>query len=122
MTAPLRLQILSDLRLEIERAVASENQEIYHYDVPVKAPVLCLLGDIGWTAQRELFSWLKKQLDKFEEVIFVSGNHGKLLTSTVVCRCVSDCQVAARTLLVFCRKLLLPKSRINQNVFCPDRV
>ncbi|KAI0785939.1 Ser/Thr protein phosphatase protein [Abortiporus biennis] len=71
----VQLQIVSDLHLEIERSPAPRGKEFYHFDVPVCAPHLALLGDIGWTLQDDLFSWLKVQLNLFETVFFVSGNH-----------------------------------------------
>ncbi|PBK75748.1 Ser/Thr protein phosphatase superfamily protein [Armillaria solidipes] len=66
-----RLQILSDLHLEVERP----DEPLYAYDFPVSAPNLALLGDIGWTRDDRLFDWLRAQLARFETVFFVCGNH-----------------------------------------------
>ncbi|KAK0235992.1 Ser/Thr protein phosphatase superfamily protein [Armillaria nabsnona] len=66
-----RLQILSDLHLEVERP----DEPLYAYDFPASAPNLALLGDIGWTRDDRLFNWLRAQLARFETVFFVCGNH-----------------------------------------------
>ena len=74
----MKIQILSDLHLEVERPAVVEGQEFYFYAIPVHAEHLALLGDIGWTIQDEMFEWLRSQLKLFKTVFFVSGNHGKL--------------------------------------------
>ena len=56
----MKVQILSDLHLEVERAGAIEGEEFYSYDIPVHADHLALLGDIGCTINDELFDWVKK--------------------------------------------------------------
>ncbi|OBZ71441.1 hypothetical protein A0H81_08769 [Grifola frondosa] len=71
----MRVQVLSDLHLEIERQGSAPGQEFYHYDIPVHADHLALLGDIGWTIDDRLFEWLRIQLRLFKTVYFVSGNH-----------------------------------------------
>lgn len=68
---PFRLQLLSDLHLEIERG----DTPLYTYDFPQTAPNLALLGDVGWTRDDRLFDWLDIQLARFERVFFVPGNH-----------------------------------------------
>ena len=75
----MKLQIISDLHLEVERPGAIEGQEFYNYEIPVQAECLALLGDIGYTFNDELFAWLEAQLRKFEIVFFVAGNHGEYL-------------------------------------------
>lgn len=76
----MQLQILSDLHLEIERPGSAPGQEVYYYDIPVRADHLALLGDIGWTVEPRLFIWLKDQLKLFKTIFFVSGNHGTPLS------------------------------------------
>ncbi|CAL1707210.1 unnamed protein product [Somion occarium] len=71
----MQVQILSDLHLEIERQGGAPGREFYHYDIPVRAEHLALLGDIGWTVDERLFQWLRDQLKLFKTVYFVSGNH-----------------------------------------------
>ncbi|KIY43830.1 Ser/Thr protein phosphatase superfamily protein [Fistulina hepatica ATCC 64428] len=71
-SAPLPVQILSDLHIEIER---SSESNLYTYDFPASAPNLALLGDIGWSCDDRLFNWLKGQLKRFERVFFLIGNH-----------------------------------------------
>lgn len=71
-----RIQILSDLHLEMERSGAKPGQEFYHYGVEPTAPVLALLGDIGCVVHDAYFAWLEAQLARYELVLFVPGNHG----------------------------------------------
>ncbi|KAL6238962.1 hypothetical protein BDW75DRAFT_227542 [Aspergillus navahoensis] len=61
-------QILSDLHLENPRAYDL-------FNIPPKAPYLALLGDIGIVKDDELFAFLTVQLQQFELVFFVLGNH-----------------------------------------------
>ncbi|KAF8638144.1 hypothetical protein AX17_002417 [Amanita inopinata Kibby_2008] len=68
-----RIQVLSDLHLEIERSLQPD--VLYQFPIPVRADLLALLGDIGWTRDERLFQWLKEQLTKFKIVFFVAGNH-----------------------------------------------
>ncbi|CCM00741.1 uncharacterized protein FIBRA_02781 [Fibroporia radiculosa] len=79
----MRIQIVSDLHLEIERQGSPAGQEFYFYDIPVKAEHLALLGDIGWSIDDRLFDWLRKQLELFKVVYFVSGNHEPYRSSIV---------------------------------------
>ncbi|RDW90107.1 Ser/Thr protein phosphatase superfamily [Aspergillus mulundensis] len=62
------LQILSDLHLENPRAYDL-------FDIPPRAPYLALLGDIGTVKDDELFTFLTSQLQKFDIVFFLLGNH-----------------------------------------------
>jgi hypothetical protein len=62
------LQILSDLHLENPRAYDL-------FDIPPTAPYLALLGDIGNVQDDGLFTFLEAQLQKFELVFFLLGNH-----------------------------------------------
>ncbi|GJE99490.1 metallophosphatase domain-containing protein [Phanerochaete sordida] len=71
----MQIQLLSDLHLERDRAHAEHSKESYHYDIPAAAPYLALLGDIGCTVHEELFDWLRAQLQRFEKVLYVAGNH-----------------------------------------------
>ena len=78
----MKVQILSDLHLEIERTGAKEGEQFYTYDIPARAEHLALLGDIGWTVNDGLFDWLREQLKVFKTVFFLSGNHGGLPINT----------------------------------------
>ncbi|GBE87486.1 Ser/Thr protein phosphatase protein [Sparassis latifolia] len=71
----MRIQILSDIHLEMERPGSAPGQEFYHYDIPVCAEHLALLGDIGWTVDERLFEWLRAQLRLFKTIYYVAGNH-----------------------------------------------
>ncbi|THH26372.1 hypothetical protein EUX98_g7813 [Antrodiella citrinella] len=71
----MRVQILSDIHLEIERSDSKPGEEFYCYDIPVHAEQLALLGDIGWTLEDRLLIWLTEQLKKFKTVFFLCGNH-----------------------------------------------
>ncbi|KAE8380661.1 acyl-CoA dehydrogenase/oxidase [Aspergillus bertholletiae] len=61
-------QILSDLHLE-----APEAYDLF--DIPARAPYLALLGDIGNVQDNGLFIFLEAQLQKFQIVLFLLGNH-----------------------------------------------
>ncbi|KAF8653548.1 hypothetical protein AX16_003911 [Volvariella volvacea WC 439] len=71
----LRIQLLSDLHLEIERFPREDSDDLYKYSFPAKAKMLALLGDIGWTRDDRLFEWIRIQLTKFKTIFFVRGNH-----------------------------------------------
>ncbi|KAL4956769.1 acyl-CoA dehydrogenase/oxidase [Aspergillus filifer] len=62
------LQIVSDLHLENPRAY-----DLFH--ISRRAPYLALLGDIGTVKDDELFTFLEAQLQIFELVFFLLGNH-----------------------------------------------
>lgn len=64
-------QIMSDLHLETPKSRPSYGE--FTFD-PV-SPNLALLGDIGEAEHEELFDFLKSQLERFERVFFVLGNH-----------------------------------------------
>jgi UDP-2,3-diacylglucosamine pyrophosphatase LpxH len=72
----MRVQILSDLHLEVERPGYPEGCEFYNYEIPVQAEYLALLGDIGCTVHDQLFDWLRTQLKRFKMLFYVMGNHG----------------------------------------------
>lgn len=62
-------QILSDLHLEV-------GQQYSSYEVPVSAPYLILAGDIGRLIDYNCYlDFLKKQIDRYEKVFLVLGNH-----------------------------------------------
>lgn len=74
----VRIQLLSDLHLEMPRPSYwgnNEDGQVFEYDFPARADVLALLGDIGATCEDRLFSWLTMQLQRFKLVLFLSGNH-----------------------------------------------
>lgn len=75
----VRIQLLSDLHLEIERS----SSPLYTYDFKASAPALALLGDIGWTRDDRLFKWLLLQLKHFKRVFFVRGNHEPYVSTLV---------------------------------------
>lgn len=96
----MQIQILSDLHLEIERPNSEPGREFYHYDIPVRAETLALLGDIGWTVEDRLFEWLRDQLRLFKTIFFVSGNHGTCATR------LTPSMGAHKSLLVYHRRAL----------------
>lgn len=72
----IKLQIMSDLHLEMRNAV---------FDFPQKAPNLVLAGDIGNPSQTSYQRFLYNQADRFDRVFVVKGNHctyGRTLTET----------------------------------------
>ena len=75
----MQIQLLSDLHLEIERSYKGPGKELYHFEFPKNAECLALLGDTGCTAHEELFDWLRGQMERFETILFVAGNHGKYI-------------------------------------------
>lgn len=64
----MSLQILSDLHLETPASYDL-------FDIPVQAPFLALLGDIGNVKDDGFFGFLKAQLRKFQVVFLLLGNH-----------------------------------------------
>ena len=61
-------QILSDLHLEFGSGYDT-------FEIPPRAPYLCLLGDIGLCKDTKLFEFLSRQVAKFKIVFFLLGNH-----------------------------------------------
>lgn len=64
---PLRLQVVSDTHLEHAGARAPE--------VPVLAPYLALLGDVGDPFSVRYAAFLRDQARRFRRVFVVAGNH-----------------------------------------------
>ncbi|KAI9844809.1 MAG: hypothetical protein M1837_005227 [Sclerophora amabilis] len=72
MRRPVQLLIMSDLHLETPLARPTYEE----FDIlPSQCPYLALLGDIGHVSDARLFTFLTRQLDKFEIVFFLLGNH-----------------------------------------------
>ena len=69
-SARCRIQVLSDLHLEL-----SASGDYSAFQVPVKAPVLLLAGDVGQIAQTDAYArFLLKQSERFEMIPLVLGN------------------------------------------------
>lgn len=66
----LRIQIVSDLHIEFYHE--SKNLDFL---IEPEAPILALLGDIGYACSRQLKNFLYSQCDRFEKVLFLAGNH-----------------------------------------------
>ena len=66
----MAVQILSDLHLEV-------NKGYDVFEITPKAPFLALLGDIGNVAKHkdDFLGFLTRQLEQFQAVFFVPGNH-----------------------------------------------
>jgi predicted phosphodiesterase len=64
-----KLQVLSDLHLEFRGAYESLPF------IPVNAPILCLLGDIGYPSDDVYRKFLLAQADRFWKVVVIAGNH-----------------------------------------------
>jgi hypothetical protein len=73
MSLPLRFQILSDLHLETPLSSSSYS----HFTIPISAPNLFLLGDIGLTIHPQLFAFLSSLLTTHPalHIFYVLGNH-----------------------------------------------
>jgi len=68
MSSTVKIQLLSDLHLE--------NPKSYDlFAVTPRAPVLALIGDIGCTKDEGLFDFLTTQVEQFQLVFFLLGNH-----------------------------------------------
>lgn len=67
-TAKTKIQFLSDLHLEV-------GQQYTSYDVPPRAPILVLAGDIGRLVDEGLELFLLKLVENFEKILYVPGNH-----------------------------------------------
>ncbi|SPO03944.1 related to Ser/Thr protein phosphatase superfamily [Cephalotrichum gorgonifer] len=67
----IRLQLMSDLHLETPHMLPMYTS----FNVEPKCPYLALLGDIGSAYDGRLFSFLEEQLEQFEIVFYVLGNH-----------------------------------------------
>jgi len=61
-------QIMSDLHLETHPSYD-------HFKLEQTAPYLALLGDIGHVGDERLFTFLEKQLERYDIVYFLLGNH-----------------------------------------------
>jgi len=71
------IQIMSDLHLEFYFLSPGKGSKPGYeiFECPPAAPVLALLGDIGLCAQDKLFDFLERQLEKYEKILYVMGNH-----------------------------------------------
>ena len=78
----LTIQIQSELHLETPRARPSYGD----YKIDPHARCLALLGDIGYVCDARLFDFLEEQLQHFEIVFFLLGNHEAYGTSLPAAR------------------------------------
>lgn len=62
------IQVVSDLHLETHPAYRD-------YDLPVTAPHLALLGDIGHICDDAFLKWLEVILSHYQTIFFCLGNH-----------------------------------------------
>lgn len=112
----VRIQLLSDLHLEMPRPSYwgnNEDGQVFEYDFPARADVLALLGDIGATCEDRLFSWLTMQLQRFKLVLFLSGNH-EAYHSSLVSESISICTGMNRVFGLGCLLSLSLDPRRNQ--------
>lgn len=52
---------------------SEQGYDVYNFS-PL-APTLALLGDIGVAKHDKLFVWLEQQLERFEQILYILGNH-----------------------------------------------
>ncbi|KAH9946333.1 uncharacterized protein BXZ73DRAFT_95833 [Epithele typhae] len=75
----MRFQLLSDLHMEVERppTALQSNEDSYTYTFPADetADALALVGDVGTTNDERMFGWIRTQLQRFNLVFFLPGNH-----------------------------------------------
>ncbi|KAL3931185.1 MAG: hypothetical protein SGARI_004271 [Bacillariaceae sp.] len=69
-TGPLQIQIASDLHIEF-----FDETEDLNFLIEPKAPILALLGDVGYACTNQLRKFLLAQSERFEQVWFLAGNH-----------------------------------------------
>jgi len=71
------IQVMSDLHLEFTfRGPGNSGIAGYNaFDCKPCATVLALLGDIGLVSHEGLFVFLRRQLLKYEKILYVMGNH-----------------------------------------------
>ena len=63
------IQIASDIHLEFENVINKMPK------IKVKAPILALLGDIGYPRSNEYQQFIKDCSSKFKHIIIIAGNH-----------------------------------------------
>jgi len=67
----VQLQIMSDLHLETPKARPSYEE----FEIQPECHCLALLGDIGNVSDPRLFDFFNRQLQQFETVLYLLGNH-----------------------------------------------
>lgn len=70
-TSTTTLQIMSDLQLETPKFLPMYSE----FSIEPRSRYLSLLGDIGLASDESLFDFLMRQLQQFEIVFYVLGNH-----------------------------------------------
>jgi len=80
------IQVVSDLHLEFSfRGQGNSTMAGYDaFDCKPCSPVLALLGDIGLVSHEGLFVFLRRQLLKYEKILYVMGNH-EFYSGSYVC-------------------------------------
>jgi len=68
--SPLQIQIVSDLHIELY-----DEWKDLDFLIEPQAPILALLGDIGYACTHQLRDFLHSQCDRFEKVLLLAGNH-----------------------------------------------
>ena len=88
------IQVMSDLHLEYSFHCPGNSTVAGYeaFDCKPCAPVLALLGDVGLVSQNGLFVFLRRQLLKYEKILYVMGNH-EFYDSYFVCQ-ISSCSLA----------------------------
>ena len=71
--AQISFQIMSDLHLETPAARPSYKD--FAAELIPQSPYLALLGDIGYACDSRLYQFLEAQLQQYEIVFFLLGNH-----------------------------------------------
>ena len=81
------IQVMSDLHLEYSFHRPGNSTVVGYeaFDFKPCAPVLALLGDVGLVSQNGLFVFLRRQLLKYEKILYVMGNH-EFYDSYFVCQ------------------------------------
>ena len=64
----MKIQYISDIHLEFYK-------DDFHFALEPSAPILCLVGDIGYPNNNNYRNFLKYCSNNFEKVFLISGNH-----------------------------------------------
>lgn len=65
----VRLQILSDIHLEFTGTINRLP------NIPVLAPILALVGDIGYPHKESYKDFIHQKSNEYELVLVIAGNH-----------------------------------------------
>lgn len=77
MTDRIRIQVASDLHIEYIKTLERDHSDTA-FDrlvAPTDAPILALVGDIGWPVLGRFERFIQTMTERYEHVLLVPGNH-----------------------------------------------